>query len=66
MSLSNPALADFRAMLGAIDAPDLMTDEGCLAIYETEAEFAGDRGHLDFMRRYGLDFDVLSGAKSRR
>jgi D-amino-acid dehydrogenase len=65
MSLSNPALADFRAMLDMISAPDLMTDEGCLAIYETEAEFAGDRGHIDFMRRYGFDFDVLEGAAIR-
>ncbi|MBO9122521.1 MULTISPECIES: NAD(P)/FAD-dependent oxidoreductase [unclassified Rhizobium] len=65
MSLSNPALADFRAMLDTIAAPELMTDEGCLAIYETEAEFAGDRGHIDFMRRYGFDFDVLEGAAIR-
>ena len=65
MSLSNPALADFRAMLDTIAAPELMTDEGCLVIYETEAEFAGDRGHIDFMRRYGFDFDVLEGAAIR-
>ncbi|WP_018898256.1 FAD-binding oxidoreductase [Rhizobium sp. 2MFCol3.1] len=65
MSLSNPALADFRAMLDTIAAPELMTDEGCLAIYETEAEFEGDRGHIDFMRRYGFDFDVLEGAAIR-
>ncbi|MFK0332262.1 NAD(P)/FAD-dependent oxidoreductase [Rhizobium sp. NPDC090275] len=65
MSLSNPALADFRAMLDTIAAPELMTDEGCLAIYETEAEFTGDRGHIDFMRRYGFDFDVLAGAAIR-
>ncbi len=65
MSLSNPALADFRAMLDTIAAPELMTDEGCLAIYETEAEFTGDRGHIDFMRRYGFDFDVLEGAAIR-
>ncbi len=65
MSLSNPALADFRAMLDTIAAPELMTDEGCLAIYETEAEFSGDRGHIDFMRRYNFDFDVLEGAAIR-
>jgi D-amino-acid dehydrogenase len=65
MSLSNPALADFRAMLDTISAPELMTDEGCLAIYETEAEFAGDRGHIDFKRRYGFGFDVLEGAAIR-
>ncbi|KQV84512.1 FAD-dependent oxidoreductase [Rhizobium sp. Root1220] len=65
MSLSAHALADFRSMLSAIAAPQLMTEEGCLAIYENEAEFAGDRAHIDMMRRYGLDFDVLSGADIR-
>ncbi|MDM9626217.1 FAD-binding oxidoreductase [Rhizobium sp. S152] len=65
MSLSAHALADFRAMLSAIDAPGLMTDEGCLAIYETEAEFAGDRGHVEMMRRYGFQFDVLDGGAIR-
>lgn len=61
MSLSHLALADFRAMLSAIGAPDLMTEEGCLAIYETEAEFAADRGHIELMQRYGFEFEVLSG-----
>ncbi len=60
MSLSKIALGDFRTMLDAIGAPELMTDEGCLAIYETEAEFDADRGHLELMRRYGQDFEVLS------
>lgn len=65
MSLSAHALSDFRAMLSAIDTPGLMTDEGCLAIYETEAEFAGDRGHVEMMRRYGFKFDVLDGGAIR-
>jgi D-amino-acid dehydrogenase len=65
MSLSRNALADFRTMLSAIGAPELMTEEGCLAIYETEAEFASDRGHIDMMRRHGFDFDVLSGGDIR-
>lgn len=65
MSLSAHALSDFRAMLSAIDAPGLMTDEGCLAIYETETEFAGDRGHVEMMRRYGFKFDVLDGGAIR-
>lgn len=60
MSLSRIALGDISTMLDAIGAPELMTDEGCLAIYETEAEFDADRGHLELMRRYGLDFEVLS------
>lgn len=60
MSLSKIALGDISTMLDAIGAPELMTEEGCLAIYETEAEFDADRGHLELMRRYGLDFEVLS------
>ncbi|MDL2399146.1 NAD(P)/FAD-dependent oxidoreductase [Rhizobium mayense] len=65
MSLSRPALGDFRRMLDAIGAPDLMTEEGCLAIYETESEFSGDRGHIKLMRRYGFEHKVLSGAEIR-
>jgi len=61
MLLTGRALGDFRTMLSAIGAPDLMTDEGCLAIYETEAEFAGDRGHIEMMQRYGFEFEVLNG-----
>ncbi|UWM75774.1 FAD-binding oxidoreductase [Rhizobium sp. WSM4643] len=60
MRLSNRALGDFKELLEAIGAPELMTEEGCLAIYETEAEFAADRGHLAMMQRYGLEFEVLS------
>lgn len=61
MLLTGRALADTRAMLSAIGAPELMTDEGCLAIYETESEFAGDRGHIEMMQRYGFEFEVLNG-----
>lgn len=60
MGLSHRALGDFKEMLQAIGAPELLTEEGCLAIYETEAEFAADRAHLALMQRYGLEFDVLS------
>ncbi|MFT4183517.1 MAG: FAD-dependent oxidoreductase [Rhizobium sp.] len=65
MSLSRHALSDFRAMLDVAGAPELMTEEGCLAIYETESEFAGDRAHIEFMRRYGFDHRILSGAEIR-
>lgn len=65
MALSAPALFDFRAMLNAIGVPELMTEEGCLAIYETEAEFASDRGHIALMERYGFEHKVLLGAEIR-
>jgi D-amino-acid dehydrogenase len=65
MALSAPALCDFRAMLNAIGVPELMTEEGCLAIYETEAEFAADRSHIALMQRYGFEHKVLLGAEIR-
>ncbi|MGO7800669.1 amino acid dehydrogenase, partial [Rhizobium ruizarguesonis] len=43
MRLSNRALGDFRQRLQAMGAPEWRTEEGGLAIYETEAEFAADR-----------------------
>ncbi|MET0746728.1 MAG: FAD-binding oxidoreductase [Rhizobium sp.] len=65
MALSAPALADFRAMLEAIGVPEMMTEDGCLAIYESEAEFVGDRGHLAMMERYGFEHRVLDGLQIR-
>jgi len=64
-SLSSTTLADLRAMLAAAGATDLLTDEGCLAIYETEAEFLADSGHLALLQRYGMDHEILSGAAIR-
>jgi D-amino-acid dehydrogenase len=65
MSLTRHALGDFRAMLSAMGAPELMTEEGCLAIYETEGEFAADRSHIEMMQRYGFDFEVLDRTSIR-
>jgi D-amino-acid dehydrogenase len=65
MSLTRRALEDIRAMLDTAGAGDLMTEEGCLAIYETDAEFSSDRGHIETMLRYGFEHRVLSGAEIR-
>ena len=65
MSLSRHALSDFSSMLAIAGVPELMTEEGCLSIYETEAEFAGDRAHLELMQRYGMEYKVLCGAEIR-
>ncbi|MQB44295.1 FAD-dependent oxidoreductase [Rhizobium sp. ICMP 5592] len=65
MSLSRHALGDFRAMLDMLGVPELMTEEGCLAIYGTEAEFSGDHAHIELMQRYGLEHKILSGAEIR-
>jgi D-amino-acid dehydrogenase len=63
MALSGHSLGDFRAMLQAIGAQELITEEGCLAIYETEAEFSADRGHIALMERYDFEHKVLTGAE---
>ncbi|HEX8048946.1 NAD(P)/FAD-dependent oxidoreductase [Rhizobium sp.] len=65
MGLSRHALGDFRTMLDTLGVPELMTEEGCLAIYETEAEFSADRAHIQLMQRYGLEHKILSGAEIR-
>lgn len=65
MSLSRHALGDFKTMLDTLGILELMTEEGCLAIYETESEFAGDRAHIELLQRYNLEHKVLSGAEIR-
>lgn len=59
MALTRPALEDLGRMLAFANASDLMTEEGCLAIYEKDEEFTADRAHIELMRRYGFDFQVL-------
>ena len=58
-------LKDFETTLSEIGAADLVTEEGCLSIYETEAEFAEDREHVELLERYGFEHSVLSGAALR-
>ncbi len=56
---------DLRPMLEAIGARDMLTEEGCLSIYETEAEFAADRDHIALMENYGFPHKVLAGRAIR-
>ena len=58
-------LKDFETTLSEIGAADLVTEEGCLSIYETEAEFAEDREHVELLERYGFEHKVLMGAEIR-
>lgn len=58
-------LDDLKPMLEAVGARDMLTDEGCLAIYETEAEFAADRDHIALMENYGFAHQVLTGKAIR-
>lgn len=64
-SLCARVLDDLKPMLDAIGARDMLTDEGCLAIYETEAEFAADRDHITLMENYGFAHQVLTGKAIR-
>lgn len=64
-SLATRALADIRAMLSAVGAPDLVSEATCLQLYETERAFRDGRDNLDLMERYGLKYEVLTGGAIR-
>ncbi len=63
--LNRRVLEDLQPMLAAAKAEDLLSEEGCLSIYETEEEFAADKEALDLFRDYGFDHEVLSGGAIR-
>lgn len=60
-SLATRSLADIRALLADIGAPELISTATCLQLYETEKAFQDGRDNLDLMERYGLRYEVLTG-----
>ncbi|MDB5523666.1 MAG: putative D-amino acid dehydrogenase [Rhizobium sp.] len=64
-SLATRALGDFTTMLDAIGARDMLSEAACLQLYETEKAFADGRENLELMDRYGLNYEVLTGAAIR-
>lgn len=64
-SLATRSLADIRRLLTEIGAPELISDATCLQLYETEKAFRDGRDNLDLMERYGLEYEVLTGAAIR-
>lgn len=64
-SLTIRALGDIRAVLAELNAPELISEATCLQLYETEKAFQDGRDNLELMERYGLKYEVLSGAALR-
>jgi D-amino-acid dehydrogenase len=42
-----------------------LTQEGCLSLYKNEAEFRGDREHIEILERFGFAHKRLTGAEAR-
>ena len=61
-SLTTRSLADIRTLLADIKAPELISDATCLQLYETEQAFQDNREAIELMDRYGLSYEVLTGA----
>lgn len=64
-SLCKRVHADLVPMLAALGASDMLTEEGCLSIYETQAEYDADREALDLMDNYGFGNSLLRGEEIR-
>lgn len=64
-SLATRALADLTALLDRLGRRDMLSQATCLSLYGSEKAFEDDRGNRDLMDRYGLKYEVLSGAAIR-
>lgn len=51
---------DLLPMLDAAGVPDVLSEEGCLSLYASDAELAADREHIDIIERFGFHCPELS------
>jgi D-amino-acid dehydrogenase len=63
--LAKAVLGDLVPFLEKAGASDILTNEGCLSIYETEEEFQNDAEALRLFSQYGFDHQILSGKAIR-
>ena len=61
-ALTATAMDDTRALLASIGHDDLLGDAPVIALYDTDADFAGDRPWHDTRRAHGFAVDEISGA----
>jgi D-amino-acid dehydrogenase len=61
-SLATRSLGDIRRLLADLNAPELISEATCLQLYQTEKAFQDGRDNLRLMERYGLEYEVLTGA----
>lgn len=64
-TMATRSLADIRALLADLSAPELISEATCLQLYETEKAYQDGRDNLELMDRYGLKYEVLTGAALR-
>jgi D-amino-acid dehydrogenase len=64
-SLATRSLGDIRNLLAQLNALELISEATCLQLYETEKAFQDGQDNLDLMQRYGLRYEVLTGAALR-
>lgn len=60
-NLGKRVLGDLVPFLKSANAEDLLTEEGCLSIYETDEEFRNDSEALKLFKDYGFQHTVLTG-----
>ncbi|MCY4289577.1 MAG: FAD-binding oxidoreductase [Aestuariivita sp.] len=59
--LCRRALADTERLMAELGLSADLSRTGCLSLYASEAEFAGDRERLDMLDRHGFGYEVLDG-----
>lgn len=58
-ALCERALGDTQALMRELGVAGDITEEGCLSLYENEAEFRADRDHIEILERFGFRHEVL-------
>lgn len=56
---------DLLPLLRDTGLSDMLTEEGCLALYADDAELAADRDHIEILERFGFAHRHLDGGEVR-
>ncbi|MBL0373957.1 FAD-binding oxidoreductase [Rhizobium sp. KVB221] len=62
-ALSGRVYEDLLPLLSATRMSDLLTEEGCLALYADENELTADRAHIEILERFGFAHRHLDRAE---
>lgn len=64
-ALCHRALDDTQALLHDAGLSAMLSEEGCLSLYEDERELKGDGDHVAMLDRFGFRYRQLTGAEAR-
>lgn len=59
IALSGRSLADTQALLADLGAQAELSAKGCLSLYASEAAFRRDAHHLDLIKNFNFDHEVI-------